>query len=85
MLTRPFSQFTRFVLLAALAACLAPTARADNDPTLPDKWVEAFQWRSIGPANMGGRITDVAVFEKDPCIWYVATASGGLLKTTNND
>jgi photosystem II stability/assembly factor-like uncharacterized protein len=33
---------------------------------------------------MGGRITAVAVYEKDPCIWWAATASGGLVKTANN-
>ena len=52
--------------------------------TLPDRWVKALSWRSIGPANMGGRITALAVFEADPTIYWVATASGGLLKTTNN-
>jgi hypothetical protein len=29
--------------------------------TLPDSWVKAFTWRNIGPANMGGRITALAV------------------------
>ncbi|MBI3821091.1 MAG: PDZ domain-containing protein, partial [Planctomycetes bacterium] len=43
-----------------------------------------FAWRSIGPANMGGRITSLAVFEADPTCYYAATASGGLLKTINN-
>ncbi|UCF14391.1 MAG: PDZ domain-containing protein, partial [Phycisphaerales bacterium] len=33
---------------------------------------------------MGGRITAIAVYEKDPYTWWAATASGGLLKTTNN-
>ena len=33
---------------------------------------------------MGGRITAIAVHEADPTTYYVATASGGLLKTTNN-
>src|SRR5947209_5639381 len=35
-------------------------------------------WRPIGPANMGGRITGIAVVETDPSCYYVATASGGL-------
>ena len=52
--------------------------------TLPDSWTKAFTWRCIGPANMGGRITAISVFEADPCTYWVATASGGLLKTTNN-
>lgn len=47
-------------------------------------WTRAFQWRSLGPANMSGRITAISVYEKDPTLWYVATASGGLLKTINN-
>src|SRR5204863_2533671 len=37
-----------------------------------------------GPANMGGRITAIAAVESDPTTYYVATASGGLLKTVNN-
>ena len=52
--------------------------------TMPDSWAKAFTWRSVGPANMGGRITAISVFEPDPSIYWVATASGGLLKTTNN-
>lgn len=53
-------------------------------PTLPDSWVKQLQWRSVGPANMMGRITSISVFEKDPSVWWAATASGGLLKTENN-
>ncbi len=52
--------------------------------TLPEEWVKAFSWRNIGPANMSGRITAIAVYEADPSTYYVATASGGLVKTTNN-
>lgn len=58
---------------------------ASVSPSLPQAWVdEGVRWRSIGPANMGGRITDLAVNESDPSNFWVATASGGLLKTTNN-
>ena len=39
---------------------------------------------NIGPANMSGRITAISVFEADPTTYWVATASGGLLKTSNN-
>jgi photosystem II stability/assembly factor-like uncharacterized protein len=52
--------------------------------TLPDAWTKAFHWRCVGPANMSGRITAISVFEADPNTYWVATASGGLLKTTNN-
>lgn len=42
-----------------------------------------LEWRSIGPANMGGRVADVEGVPGDPNVVYVATASGGLWKTTN--
>jgi S1-C subfamily serine protease/photosystem II stability/assembly factor-like uncharacterized protein len=51
---------------------------------IPADWVKALTWRSIGPAAMGGRITAISVFEADPCVYWIATASGGLLKTVNN-
>ena len=42
-----------------------------------------LEWRSIGPANMGGRVADIEGVPGDPNIVYVATGSGGLWKTTN--
>jgi photosystem II stability/assembly factor-like uncharacterized protein len=47
------------------------------------KTFERLEWRSIGPANMGGRTADVEGVPGDPSTVYVATASGGLWKTTN--
>src|SRR5829696_1250870 len=60
------------------------TAASPSEEAIPHAWVNKFQWRCIGPATMGGRITSIAVHEADPCCYWVATASGGLLKTTNN-
>ena len=58
----------------------------DKKPELKfaEAWVKNFQWRPIGPASMGGRIVDLEVVESDPINFYLATASGGLFKTTNN-
>src|SRR3990172_2667921 len=39
--------------------------------------------RSIGPALISGRVSDLAVHPTDKKVWYVATASGGLWKTNN--
>ncbi len=52
--------------------------------TLPADWVKTLHWRCIGPASMSGRITALSVYEADPSTYWVATASGGLLKTVNN-
>jgi photosystem II stability/assembly factor-like uncharacterized protein len=51
---------------------------------IPAEWTKVLTWRCIGPAAMGGRIVAFSVYEADPTIYWVATASGGLLKTTNN-
>src|SRR5207245_4993133 len=51
---------------------------------IPAEWVKSLGWRCIGPAAMGGRITAISAFDADPSTYWVATASGGLLKTTNN-
>src|SRR5262245_45234208 len=48
------------------------------------QFLQTLEPRHIGPANMSGRICDVAVFEKAPGIQYVASASGGLWKTINH-
>jgi len=45
---------------------------------------DTLHFRPIGPATMSGRITDLAVYEPNPAIFYVATAHGGVWKTTNN-
>ena len=50
---------------------------------LPDGWEDLMQWRSIGPANMSGRITTLAVHPEDRTIWWAGTAGAGLLKTVN--
>src|SRR3954470_6131723 len=49
-----------------------------------DTILKNFTWRSIGPANMGGRIDDIAVVETSPSTFYVGFATGGVWKTTNN-
>jgi len=41
-----------------------PPAKAEA-PKLTKKWLEPMKWRSIGPANMGGRFTSITVYEKD--------------------
>lgn len=72
---------TLFSLVALGLIALSSHAQpAEPQPDI----TKILAWRSIGPANMGGRVTGLAVFEGDPSTWYVATASGGLLKTVNN-
>src|SRR5687767_13403423 len=67
---------------AAAQASPSPTPTPINwstDPTL-----KRFVFRSIGPASMGGRIDDFAVPEQNPYIIYIAFATNGVWKSTNN-
>ncbi|MBK9356724.1 MAG: T9SS type A sorting domain-containing protein [Bacteroidales bacterium] len=43
-----------------------------------------FEWEFAGPLNIGGRITDIEVPDGNFSTIFVAAASGGILKTTNN-
>ncbi|MCC6504711.1 MAG: glycosyl hydrolase, partial [Aquimonas sp.] len=43
-----------------------------------------LRWRSIGPTGQGGRVVDFASVPGQPYTFYVAYASGGVWKTTNN-
>ena len=56
----------------------APPARLD-----PSK-LKAFKARSIGPAVMGGRVSDIAFDLENPYVFYIGFATGGVAKTSNN-
>jgi photosystem II stability/assembly factor-like uncharacterized protein len=69
------------VRLAFLAAATAGPALAQRPLSSAD--LGALTFRNIGPASMSGRITDLAVVERDPTIIYAASATGGLWKTSD--
>src|SRR5207248_11465014 len=62
------------------------TASAQNTgtPRLETSMLAGLKWRSIGPANTGGRVDDFAVAKipGSPDVIYVGTASGGIFKST---
>ncbi len=70
------------LLIIVLAAQNAFTQNGRAKSPLEEAF-SRLEWRSIGPANMGGRIADVEGVPGDPNVVYVASASGGLWKTTN--
>ena len=45
--------------------------------------LSALKFRAIGPAFTSGRIADIAVHPDNRSVYYVASASGGVWKTTN--
>ncbi|HEV2883942.1 MAG TPA: hypothetical protein VGW36_03735 [Pyrinomonadaceae bacterium] len=77
-------------LAQELAASPSPSPQETASPAKDEKSkapfekaFERLEWRSIGPANMGGRMADVEGIPGNPNVVYVATASGGLWKTVN--
>jgi photosystem II stability/assembly factor-like uncharacterized protein len=75
----------RIVVLAAAAVVANIGAiEAQLSQPLDSTAMKAFKWRSIGPTNMGGRITDVEGLPSPSKTFYVAAAAGGIWKTTNN-
>jgi len=73
-----------FICLSLVFILGAAEPKEEQGAFLVSSVFDKLQWRCIGPANPGGRIDDVAVVESNPYIIYVATASGGLWKTSNN-
>jgi len=69
------------VALALLTLAASVQAQAKIDPTV----LSALKWRSIGPVNTSGRIDDFSVgrVRGQPDQIYVATATGGVFKSTN--
>ncbi len=73
------------VIVVLLAVVRVSAAETDEQPKnkLNAGTFSGLRLRSIGPALMSGRISDVALDPVNPNIWYVAAGSGNLWKTTN--
>src|SRR5205085_5535901 len=72
----PESLVVRIALRLAVFA-LVPSLGFAQSP------FDSLHFRSIGPAATGGRIHDIEVDPKDPSTMYIASASGGIWKTSN--
>ena len=83
-LSRPSCALAALALMMSFQGmALAQRPSESDGSALTDKAFGRLEWRSIGPANMGGRTADVEGVPGNPNLVYVGTASGGLWKTTN--
>ena len=86
---RPLHTFAGLSILSILSfltgGTTQPHLEAQGSPAVNPSLVAPLRWRSIGPANTGGRIDDLAIARVPgmPDAIYVATASGGIFKSTN--
>jgi hypothetical protein len=76
---------------APSATPVSPVPQSSAQPTpsatpvrLMDVLLKNLKARSIGPALMGGRVSDIAIDPRNPAVFYVGLATGGLFKTGNN-
>ena len=82
-----------FVAVSALSVVTAVSAQGRRPapaspaptpaPLVSRAGLKALKAREIGPAVMGGRVSDIALDPADPHTFYVALATGGLMKTTD--
>lgn len=72
-------------VLALVSLTIAtPRLRAQGPPPIASTDLAGLRLRNIGPASMSGRVVDMDVVESNPYTMYVAGATGGLWRTTDN-
>jgi photosystem II stability/assembly factor-like uncharacterized protein len=71
--------------MAALpqAACAQSDAEGTEDDAMSEATFTGMEFRSIGPAFMSGRISDIEILPDDPSTWIVGVGSGGVWRTDN--
>jgi photosystem II stability/assembly factor-like uncharacterized protein len=79
--------FRRLGPALALAATVIASLGGVDGPALSPAVLGDLTWRNIGPAITSGRVVDIAVpggpSNASVSTFYIASASGGLWKTTN--
>jgi photosystem II stability/assembly factor-like uncharacterized protein len=71
------------LIAAAVGLVTAGLGARQTGGRLTADVLKGLELRSIGPALTTGRIVDVKIDPKNPSVWYVVSAFGGLWKTTN--
>lgn len=74
--------FSSLLVVTAISFVNISPVMGQESSEVPELY-QNLEFRSVGPAVTGGRIHDVEALVDDPSTVYVATASGGLWKTTN--
>ena len=80
--TSKLTWFLSFFL--ALTTVQAQKKSKDESPKWADQSISAFAFRGLGPATTSGRIADIAVNPDNSAEMYIALASSGVWKTSNN-
>ena len=68
---------------AAAPATHAPHGRPAHPAAKPTPVPPTFTFRAVGPAASGGRVSATAGSDRDPKLYYVGGAAGGVFKSTD--
>lgn len=77
------------LIFRSLSAQETPSPSATSSPSaspvvLSEALFKNLKARSIGPAVMGGRVSDIAIDPRNPFVFYVGLGHGGVFKTNDN-
>ena len=73
----------RFALIFYVLIVSVSIGQSKKSDIWSDDNFSGLKFRSIGPAFMSGRISDIAIHPEDENIWYLAVGSGNVWKTEN--
>ncbi|MGD1839988.1 MAG: WD40/YVTN/BNR-like repeat-containing protein [Thermonemataceae bacterium] len=75
-----------FICLCFISVSFAQKKKKGEDDKKNDKSAiySGLKFRSIGPAFMSGRISDIVIHPDNENVWYVSVGSGGVWKTENS-
>jgi photosystem II stability/assembly factor-like uncharacterized protein len=78
--------FSFRIVASLILASISPSLAQDNPQPhqLTDVLFKNLKVRNIGPAVMGGRVSDIAIDPRNPALFYVGLATGGLFKSGDN-
>src|SRR6476619_5812515 len=80
-----FVSISAISILSAQETPSPATATPSPSPmSLSEALFKNLKARSIGPAVMGGRVSDIAIDPRNPFVFYVGLGHGGVFKTNDN-
>ena len=75
------SRIAGFVSAIVLSLAALPPHQT---PATQDDGFRGIKLRSLGPSMATGRLADFAIDPRDPAVWYIGAASGGVWKSVNH-
>ena len=84
-------KFLKYIFLITLGITISlsnlfaeENEKANKDKKDKSSIYSGLKFRSIGPALMSGRISDIVIHPENENVWYVTAGSGGVWKTENS-